>query len=68
MTKTGILDIFGLCPQFLAQSSQTLWNFLNESNNGVSCYVTEMTFRPHLRLTDSGSTKCNNIRPFRPTP
>lgn len=57
MTKTDILDIFGLCPQFLAHSSQTLWNFLNESNNGVSCYATEMTFGPHLRLMDSGPTK-----------
>ena len=41
------IDVFGLCPYFLAQSSPNPWNFLNdESDKGVFYYINEVIFGP----------------------
>ena len=50
ITETYFSDMFDLHPQFLANSSQTPWNFLSDgSNKGVSC-VNEVTSGPHPRV------------------
>ena len=41
------MDVFVLCPYFLAQSSPNPWNFLNdESDKGVFYYLNEVIFGP----------------------
>ena len=42
-------NVFGLHPDFLAQSSYSPWNFLStESGNDAFCYVNEVTFGKSL--------------------
>lgn len=46
MIKIYFSDVFGLYPQFLAQSSWTPWNLLSvASDRGVFCYENEVTLR-----------------------
>ena len=40
MTKICFSDILGLCPQFLAHSSQNPWNVMHGKSNGsIFCYI-----------------------------